>query len=217
MRETKPRSDSDFFIAAIPAFARLILLLAVLTPSNAFANQCIHLSDAEQSKLYREEYVKADIIFLGKVTRNEWYVDPEGFERGEATFEISRVWRGDIGNRISIDNVWGCLNFFDIGAEYIVFVSKVTDAKWAYRIRSGFIVYPNTRGLTRDFHPEYPEARRSYLACIVQRLGEGSPPRRQSPVEWAKANARLSMFAGSGLLAFVIILFLFAWRLRRAS
>jgi hypothetical protein len=97
------------------------LLFVALRPTDAAACECYGPANA------REAY-SASVIFQGRVTRitlrpQQWVIDDLYQDRAEVEFEVSRVWRGDVGQTAVITTGLGggdCGYEFNVGWSYVV-------------------------------------------------------------------------------------------------
>ena len=130
----------------------LLLVIATFCPPPLQACECAGVAELE------DELERSEVIFAGKALT----VD-ESLISGSATFEVSRIWRGEIGAVVTTSNTWDCWSVFRVGEEYLVFSRKVDG-----ELGLDYQLVASRCGKTRQ------------LSCsgkALAVLGPGSPPR----------------------------------------
>jgi len=117
----------------------LILLCAVLLPTQAYAWACFTLKILEQKYLYVHDY---ELIFRGKVAsirdmspeeRQKYYPDKDAswkYAPQLATFRIEKKYKGILSDTIEVPDFKGSgprTTYYKVGQSYYVFANKKND------------------------------------------------------------------------------------------
>jgi hypothetical protein len=175
--------------------SRLLRILALVVSICGVTQAAAYACTCPQVTGIQAELDRSDVIFAGRAISVDSSLDS-----GQASFEVSSVWRGSVPRIIETSNVWDCMSVFRIGEEYLVFARRIDNGDG-----SGFRLVASQCGQTRPL---------KYSQEALDVLGLGSSPQEAETAE-TKAIRSVSLVAGA--LFLLVLMCMLARKLARRT